>query len=241
MTPEPSCALADTFAGIARRLEAADDPRHTRQLVTTIAVDTVPGCDHASISLVGRRGGVTAVARTDQAAARISTIQHELNEGPCLDSIAEQAVYTIADLHAETRWPQFRRRAAEETAIASIVAFQLFTSAETSGALNLYARQPHAFTEHSRAVGAILAAHAAIAMAAAREHENAENLEQALHHSRQIGKAIGLLMARQDLDEEQALNVLVDASQRLNRKLHDLASVIVDARGLPRPPGAPQR
>jgi hypothetical protein len=48
---------------------------------------------------------------------------------------------------------------------------------DTIGALNLYSRHSAAFDEYDRAVGAVLAAHAAIAMSAAHEHERAEQME----------------------------------------------------------------
>jgi hypothetical protein len=62
------------------------------------------------------------------------------------------------------------------------------------GAVNLYSlysRHPAAFDEHSCAVGTVLAAHAAIAMSAAREHERADQVEDALRSSREIGMAVG--------------------------------------------------
>ena len=114
-----------------------------------------------------------------------------------------------------------------------MLSFRLFTSGDEVGALNLYGRRPHSFGEQSRAIGPILAAHAAIALAAAREHQNAQSLESALHTSRQIGTAIGIIMVRQGLDQDQAFDFLVNASQRLNRKLRDLADAIVTRGGIP--------
>ena len=63
------------------------------------------------------------------------------------------------------------------------------------GAVNLYSlysRHPAGFDEHSCAVGTVLAAHAAIAMSAAREHERADQVEDALRPSREIGMAVGV-------------------------------------------------
>ncbi|SFN27515.1 GAF domain-containing protein [Pseudonocardia ammonioxydans] len=230
--PEPE-RLADVFATIARELDSAADPETTRLVITRRAVEQVPGCDHAGVSLVRRNGTVTTVAATDEVADRIHVIQNELGEGPCLSAITDHAVYQIDDLRRDERWPRFAARVGEEFPVASMLSFRLFTSEDTTGALDLYATRPNAFDAHSRAIGTILAAHAAIAMASARSREHGENLEAALENSRRIGIAIGILMRGENLSQNRAFEFLVDVSQRLNRKLRDVAGVIVEAGGIP--------
>ncbi len=226
--------VAETFACVARDLEAATDPDQTQEEATRAAVDTVPGCDSAGISLIKRNGNITSVAPTDELARRIDAIQDEVGEGPCLGTIADHAIYHVADFRETSdQWPTFVERVDAEIGLASMLSFRLFTSGDTVGALNLYGRSPHAFTDDSRAIGAILAAHAAIALAAARERRNAKDLESALHTSRQIGTAVGIIMVRQGLGQDEAFDFLVDASQRLNRKLRDLAGAVVAEGGVP--------
>jgi hypothetical protein len=70
-----------------------------------------------------------------------------------------------------------------------MLSFRLLVQSDRMGAVNLYSlysRHPAAFDEHSCAVGTVLAAHAAIAMSAAREHERADQVEDALRSSREI-------------------------------------------------------
>lgn len=55
----------------------------------------------------------------------------------------------------------------------------------------------------------------------------AANLEVALHTARQIGIAIGILMARHGLTEDQAFDALRTASQRSQVKLRDIAARVV--------------
>ncbi|MDQ4119414.1 MAG: ANTAR domain-containing protein, partial [Actinomycetota bacterium] len=76
-------------------------------------------------------------------------------------------------------------------------------------------------------------AHAALGLLAALEHDRNYNLQAALENSRQIGIAIGILMSSQRLTREQAVGFLINVSQRLNRKLRDVAGVIADAGGIP--------
>jgi hypothetical protein len=59
--------------------------------------------------------------------------------------------------------------------------------------------------------------------------EHAAHLEQALRSSRTIGAAIGIMMASRAVGEEEAFDLLRQASQHSNRKLRDIAADLVDA------------
>ncbi|MGI5130935.1 GAF and ANTAR domain-containing protein [Pseudonocardia sp. CA-107938] len=229
----PDAALAATFVDIARRFEAAEDPADTQARITRAAVDTVPGCAHASISMVRRNGGVTTVAPTDDVPAMVDAIQYRTGQGPCLEAIWDSDVVHIDDLATDDRWPRFAAQAVADTPVRSILAAKLFVQDDVIGALNLFAETPNAFDDHDAAVASILAGHAALAVSAAREKEHADNLDQALRSSREIGVAMGVLMARGGLTREQAFGVLREASQRLNVKLRDVAADVADTGQLP--------
>ena len=57
--------------------------------------------------------------------------------------------------------------------------------------------------------------------------ERSAHLEEALRTSREIGAAVGILMASRKLTEEAAFALLVRASQHTNRKVRDLAAEVV--------------
>jgi GAF domain-containing protein len=153
---------------------------------------------------------------------------YEVGNGPCLAAIREHDSYVIDDLMTDPRWPEFGVRAAEETCVRSMMSFQLALSTTSLGALNLYSRKPMAFDERAHAIGAILAAYAAVAVSAARQQHKAQQLDNALASSRQIGIAMGILMAYRRCTEEEAFLVLRNASNRLNMKLRDVAARVVE-------------
>ena len=225
--------LAAAFADIARQLQAEHTPEETQNRVTRAALSTVRGCDHAAISILRRRSGVHTVAATDDVATRVDAIQYDTGQGPCLDAIAGHEVYLIDDLLTDDRWPAFSRRAVEETGVRSMLSFRLFVEGDTIGALNMYARQPSAFDEHGHAVGAVLAAHAAIALRAARDQQHVGQLEDALRSNREIGMAMGVLMSQGRVTEDEAFALLRRASQFLNVKLRDVAAQVVETGLLP--------
>ena len=195
---------------------------------------TVGGCDHAAISLVYRHRAIDTVGATDDVPKQVDAIQYEVGQGPCLNAIAEHEVFMIDDLAVDERWPRFSRRAAEETGVPSMLSFRLFLEEDVLGALNLYSREVQAFDEQGYAVGTVLATHAAIAMRGAQERDRGDQLEQALASNREIGMAMGLLMARGLLTQDQAFAVLRRASQHLNRKLHEVAAELIETGQLPR-------
>lgn len=57
--------------------------------------------------------------------------------------------------------------------------------------------------------------------------QRVDNLQRALHHSRRIGAATGILMALQGWRYEEAFEWLRRPSQSSNRKVSDLADEIV--------------
>ncbi len=216
--------LAETFAHVARSLLSEKDLDHTLGRIVDIAVSVIAPCEHAGIDIV-EKGRVNAVVASDDVAAQIDAIQTEVGEGPCLDAIEQHEIFSTDDLMEESRWPQFARRAHEETGVRSIMGFRLHADDNTLGALDLYSSRPHAFDDDTAAVGSVLATHAAVAMSSARERET---LQKAVETRDVIGQAKGILMARSHLSDDEAFDVLRRASQRLNVKLREVAQRVLE-------------
>lgn len=216
--------IAEVFGEVARSLATSGDLQATLDTIVKLAVEHLNGCDFAGISLIeGRK--ITSPASSNGVPRMVDCIQAEVDEGPCLDAIRQHEVFQTADLAAESRWPAFATRAHEETGIQSILSVRLFIEESTMGALNLYSTGRDAFDETDVALASVFAAHAAVAMSASRREEN---LERKAESRDLIGRAKGILMARSDLDDEQAFDLLRRASQRLNVKLVQVAEQVVD-------------
>jgi len=220
-------SVAQNLASVARQLEGEDTPVRTWQRIVELAVDTLDGCEMAAISLVHASGRIDTTVFTDKLALKVDEIQYETGQGPCLESIRDHEVVMTPDLAAEDRWPQFSRRASEETGIRSMIGFRLFVREDTLGALNLYSSQVAGFEDDATALGAVFASHAALAMANAAEHEHSADMQDALESSRTIGVALGILMGQSTVTRADAFQILSQASQRSNVKLRDLAEQIV--------------
>ncbi len=223
MTDATDLALAQEFGAIARILIAEANPGATLQRIVSLAVETIDGCEHAGISVI-EGNTVTSPASSDEVPTIVDRIQSETGQGPCVDAIREHEVFQTGRLSEERRWPAFTPRAVAESRIESILSLRLFSQTTTMGALNLYSTQFDAFDDRDVAVATVFAAHAAVAWSNSLA---IENLKAGMVTRQLIGQAVGLLMARQDMAEAEALDALRRASQRLNIKLRQLAESIV--------------
>lgn len=215
--------LATTFAEIARTLLSERDLDTILHKIVGVAVAEIDACESAGIELIEKRM-IRPVAASSEVAHRISEVQNDVGEGPCLSAIEEHETFRTDDLQTDERWPAFAARARTDTDVRSILGFRLFAEEDTMGALNLYSSRPNAFDAEAVATGSILAAHAAIAMSWAREREY---MQVALDSRDVIGQAKGLLMARRNITGDAAFELLREASQRRNVKLRQVAEQVV--------------
>ncbi|MHA3701806.1 GAF and ANTAR domain-containing protein [Jatrophihabitans sp. YIM 134969] len=191
--------------------------------VVAASVVEIEGAEHAGITVLTPKSVTTPVASSDLV-REIDRAQYATGEGPCLTAAAHQEpVVRVDDLATDARWPRFSR-AVSGSGVRSMLSFQLYTSAgaaaDTIGALNIYSSRSSVFTADSVHTGTLLAAHAAVAAAAAAENAN---LRIALRSRDAIGQAKGILMERYKLTAEQAFDLLITASQHTNEKLRDVA------------------
>jgi putative methionine-R-sulfoxide reductase with GAF domain len=220
---------AEQFAKIARELSAEPTVAATLKRIVDFAAETIDGCDGAGVLLVDRRQIVVG-AWSNDLVHRVEEMEYELGEGPCLDAIWEQRVFESADLRDHlSQWPNFAREALE-AGIQSMVGFRLFVDEDTLGALDLYGYARGAFDETSRAIGSILASHAALALGGAQLHQDdldtVAGLREALVTRDVIGQAKGILMATRHVDADTAFTLLVRASQTQNVKVRDIAEEV---------------
>ncbi|MDG9710246.1 GAF and ANTAR domain-containing protein [Streptomyces sp. DH10] len=213
---------AEQMALLARDLLAQDSVQATLDEIAASAVKLVEGCDAAGILAV-RKGRAVTLAACGDLAQESDRLQGELGEGPCFDLARRrdgERLYRIADLtQPQPAWERFAARA-RELGVGSMTGVLLYTDREDFGALNLYARRPGTFGKDIETAGWLLASHAAVALADAR---TIDQLEHAMETRHAIGEAMGILMERHKLSEDDAFNVLRRISQHHNIKLRDVA------------------
>jgi GAF domain-containing protein len=226
---------ATAFAEIALRLHDEPDVEQTLEKVLEYALVAV-GCDHAGVMFVHGGNQIETVAVTDPVVEKADLLQTDLGEGPCLAAIFEQDTFRVDETITDRQWPHWSSRIAQ-LGLQSVLGLRLSTPNTAVGALNLYAGEPNRFGDDEVAVAHILARHAAVALATAR---NEAHLLRAVDARSQIGQAQGILMERFELTADQAFAVLRRYSQNHNVKLNEIARRLVATRELPAP-GTPRR
>lgn len=194
----------------------------TLQAITTAAKDLVPGVQDASVSMRRSDGRLESYAMTGQTIALLDQRQSELREGPCYDTLAAASSVVSEDLLADQRYPRFGPVAAAH-GIRALAGVRLFENAQTVGALNLYSREVGAF-EDLGVLTRLFSSQAAVALAYSLE---IEGLHEAMRSRALIGQAVGIVMERYQLSDQQAFAFLTRLSQHGNVKLRRVAEELI--------------
>ena len=231
--------LAAEFAELNNRLRTVPDIDAALQRLVDLAVKLVPACDWAAITEWPVAKRPRSLAVSSRWAATGDQLQYRLGQGPCLTAARDNEVVRVDDIAGDGRWPEFAAAVLSETPIRGVISLHLADQPERS-ALNLYSGAARALDDAAVAVAALFAAHARVLILHANAADKAGSLERALSASRQIGAAIGILMATYKVTEDKAFAMLQASSQHLNRKLRDIATDVTETGDLPRRTNPPR-
>ncbi len=216
----------EQFAVLAQRLREGRSVEEVHQIVVESAVELIEGCDRAAIGILeGDR--FHSGAATDDVMRLIDELQNQVGEGPCLEASTDGVVQVDNDITVRTQWPKLAEVVVERTPVRAMMGVPLVDDGHRSGALNVFSDRTDVFDDEAVATAAILASFASVALAGARHSARAGQLQEGLATNREIGAAVGILMATHGISQDDAFALLSSASQRLNRKLRDIATGIV--------------
>jgi hypothetical protein len=235
--------LAKVTAAIAAAAATLNDPapslEATLETIAFAARESVPGFDLAGISTVDHQGNVETRAVTDPRVLEFDKLQYSLGEGPCLDALGAAHVVSVPRLRHEQRWPHYVPRVLGLGLRSQLAVKISLDDTGTLGGINLYSTTSDDIDPEAESIAELFAVHAAIAMGSVIK---IGQLSTAMQTRKVIGQAIGIVMERYGIPEDNAFHFLVRASQKDNIKLRDIAAGIVDesnrrydARSLPAP------
>jgi GAF domain-containing protein len=110
------------------------------------------------------------VAFSDERVLKADTLQYQFGEGPCVDAVWTDGLFAVPDLQADGRWPRWAPEAAG-WGIGASLSVHLFTDT-TLGSINLYSLAPREFTGTDLENARVIAAHASVVLAYARQNDN---------------------------------------------------------------------
>ncbi|HEY1838771.1 MAG TPA: GAF and ANTAR domain-containing protein [Mycobacterium sp.] len=220
------------FSALAEIIYQGSESSEVYAAICVAATLVVTGCDHASL-LVRREGRYVTVGASDRIAQQVDDLERLAGDGPCVDAIEEETPQIESDLTAPTQWPKLAARMVAETPVRGAMSFRILVDKRKTGALNLFSDTPNVFDTQAAGQAVVLASFASVAINAVAQGEDVSTLRRGLLSNREIGKAVGMLMMLQGVDEQEAFNVLRRYSQDLNIKLADVARSVIENRGKP--------
>lgn len=226
----PSTDPATVFAALADIVYRGSSAEEVYTAICNAATMVVPHCDHASLMLL-RHGKAVTVAASDDVARVVDDIERATGQGPCLDALTTEAVQLEPDFSSPTQWPAMARGVLNRTPVRGAMGFRLKVDEQKVGALNLFTDTAGAFDADTADKAVILTAFTSVTVGAMVNGQEASTLRDGLESNREIGKAIGLIMALHKVSDEEAFALLRKSSQDLNVKIADLASTVVQRHG----------
>lgn len=199
------------------------------ELIVSLARASMSRVDDASVSVL-HGDALDTTSATSDGVRGIDGRQYETGEGPCVAAIRDGLTHNVCVAAEIVAWPNFAP-AASAQGFGSVLSTPLVAHERRFGAINMYSHDDHTFPDGDVAAARVFADHAAVllsnAMSFAASEETNRQLQTALETARTIGRAQGVLMARQNCCADDAFDMLRRASQRSNRKVREIAEEII--------------
>jgi GAF domain-containing protein len=222
--------LASALAQMSQVLLAVQTGDTVVNLVTELAIETLPGTVGAGLTLVSAEGKHTRAA-SDRLVEQADQMQYTYDAGPCLTAWRNQVPVQIDDISAEDRWPEWTA-AVTALGVRSMLSVPMLSAGRSMGAVKVYADRPGVYDSSSVTILELFAQQAAVLLsntqAVADARKLSVQLTAALGDRDVIGQAIGVLLAQGASDVPAAFKALRSAAQRAGTSLLTVAQEILD-------------
>jgi hypothetical protein len=225
--------LAEAFTALVDALSSGDGlPAMSPERIVAVAAGCMPSSDDVALT-VAKNDRAHLLAATSDLVRQVDRIRLEVGHGPVLDIVETNDLVLSNDLAADLRWPVFGSRAVEQLGIRSVVGYRLYLSPGVRAALTFYSEWPHAFDDLAIATGSIFAAYCSLVVFTETVLRTHLTPRRAAEVHREIGVAVGILMATEEIDTATAFRRLHRAARQLHRDLPEVARHVVGHRRLP--------
>jgi GAF domain-containing protein len=223
--------LASALAQMSQVLLAVQTGDTVVNLVTELAVKTLPGTVGAGVTLVSPQGKHTRAASNDLV-EQADQLQYTHDAGPCLTAWRDQAPVNIEEISTEDRWPEWTAAVAA-LGVRSMLSVPMLSAGRSLGAIKVYSDQPRSYDSGSITILELFAKQAAVLLSNTEVVSDARKLSTqltaALDDRDVIGQATGVLLAQGAADVPAALEALRAAAKRAGTSLHTVAHGIVES------------
>jgi transcriptional regulator with GAF, ATPase, and Fis domain len=223
--------VSDAVAAITARLAARHDALTILRAVTD-ACGPLLSADAAGVLVADPRGDVAVAAASDERAQFVELLQAQVEQGPCVDCISDNAQVTSVDLDKDSaRWPQFAN-AALEAGFRSVYAFPMRLVSHAAGGLNVLYNRRTKLPANALRLGQALADLAMLGLTQERDERRVERLAEqtltALNDRIVVSQAAGMLVGALGLTPDGARARMAAHATASGRSLRDVARAITD-------------
>ncbi len=176
------------------------------------------------------------VAATDAHGRHLEKLQSHAGRGPCVDALMLDTVIRTSDVTTDGRWRVLHEELAE-TPVRAVVGIPVHLAGAAVGSLDAYHERPHDWSDDEvrglAAYAGLVESLLVTALRAERHERLATQLQHALEHRVSIERAVGMVMARRNLEAVDAFNVIRSAARSSRRRVADVAAELLDRGDLP--------
>ncbi|WP_175393676.1 ANTAR domain-containing protein [Rhodococcus globerulus] len=161
----------------------------------------------------------------------IDAAQYQAGRGPGLEAVAAGIGVTADRVDAARRWPEFAQ-VASTFGVISFLSTPLpsLQPGIRIGAVTVYGARDSGFQTDTALMNVVVGA-AGYAIASAARDRDSRNLSRHLEHALDsrgvIDQAKGIVMVMHGVDADTAFRVLIDISQRTNKKVRVVAEELI--------------
>ena len=224
--------LAQTFVRLADTLVSDFDMIDSLALLTDRCVEILDHVDQAGLLLASPDGILHVMASSSEEMRLLELFQLQADEGPCLDCFHSGHAIVNQDLAAvDGRWPTFCVEALA-AGFHAVHALPMRLRGNIIGTLNLFQLAPGELNEADVVAGQALADIATIAILQHRAASDSklltDQLQTALDTRIVIEQAKGMIAQANDIDLQQAFEMLRDYVRPRQLGLSAIAQAVVD-------------
>jgi GAF domain-containing protein len=214
---------------INRLLATQNTMPNKLEAIAEVIERTIPGADAVSIALVVGDATVTGAA-SSRIAVEADLVQYGHNQGPCITSVRKQTPVRIDVLRQDERYDHFAPGALE-VGVESVLSVPIFWAGDVVGSVNLYSREPRAFSGATLGQLAPVVEYAAEVISHSPLYAETlglvEGLVATVADADDIQLAIGILLGRGVASEEAAWSVLRADALRAGEPIADTARRVI--------------
>lgn len=236
-TPQISSELLTIFGRTKGYLLIEETAYDAVDGLAEVARDIIGAAYGAGVSLLAHDGKRLSVGATDAKVQYADDLQYEFGEGPCIAAWSTGAPVHIVDTHLDGRWPQWAAAAAS-SGIRSCLSVPLMGKRTALGAMKVYSDQADAFTPADQQLLVNLARSAAALLGHIQASDTPQRISNEVKASLvkrdSMSIARGIVMERLNVDQQAAMDHLIDIASETNTAIGLVAARISERRDEPR-------